>query len=65
MSIPRGEGLDTLTLYREKITPEIAKEMLEKHGNKSNRGADTGKTATYSTQFVDAFRAGTLYGGKS
>ena len=61
MKIPRGEVLDTLTLYREEITPEIAKEMLENHGNKSNRGADKQKNknavARYGTsrQRVDAY----------
>ena len=47
MSIPRGEILDTLTLYREEITPEIAAQML-KHGNPGNRKISKSTVMAYA-----------------
>ena len=47
MSIPRGELLDTLTLYREEITPEIAAQML-KHSNPGNRKISRSTVMSYA-----------------
>jgi hypothetical protein len=47
-NIPRGEVLDTLILYREVITPEIASEM-KKHANPKNRKISPATIKTYAT----------------
>ena len=52
MSIPRGEILDTLTLYREEITPEIAAQML-KHSNPGNRKISKSTVDAYANDMMN------------
>lgn len=51
MSIPRGEILDTLTLYREEITPAIAEQML-KHANPGNRRISQATVKAYANDML-------------
>lgn len=52
MSVPRGEVLDTLTLYREEITPAIAAQML-KHGNPGNRKITRSTVESYANDMAN------------
>lgn len=52
MSIPMGEVLDTLTLYRMEITPDLARQFLE-HGNPLNRKISDGTIAAYANDMMN------------